>query len=120
MIACQQDSGLDIVRVPQSAYLAPDAAKPPAVVAEAGASDAGAFMVCVDAPGAPDDDKEDSEEAKPEGEMSDDFPDCPVKYEGRPLDPRTTQRHREHDGERACCYRTKGSQPQPLRRSGGE
>lgn len=120
-LACQQDSGLDIVRVPQSAYSSPDAARPSLPVTKDAGTEAGAFMVCIDAPPSTDDDKDEtSEEAKPEVEMSSDFADCPLKYEGRPLDPRTTQRHRDKDNERACCYRPKGTRPQPVRGSSGE
>ncbi len=121
-VACREESGLDVVRVPESAYLSPDASKPVRVVTSDAGSDAAAFMVCVQAPPSDgeDEDKGESTEPKPDSDSSTDFPDCPAKYEGRPLDPRTTQRHREHDDERACCYRPKGSQPQPVRGGRGE
>jgi hypothetical protein len=127
--ACRPDPGIDIVRVPPSAYLAADAA----VMVDAGLGDAApeasVFMLCIEAPqpndGKPDDD--DDGEGTPEelhgkapgdDDMSTDFPDCPNKYEGRNLDPRVTQRHRDKDDDKACCYRQAGSHPQPMRAGG--
>ncbi len=121
--ACRQDPGIDIVRVPAQAYLTPDAA--PVVAAAQGdaAPDGPApFMVCVDAPtpndGKPSDDEPEGESAEPG--MSSDFPNCPAELDDRNLDPRVTQRHREQGEEQACCYRQKGSPPQPVKSAHGE
>jgi hypothetical protein len=120
--ACREDPGLDIVRVPAQAYLAVDATPPVQTVADAG-SDGPVFMLCIEAPsaGKPSDDDDEDAQAEVKGpDMSTDFEDCPRRYEDRPLDPRITQRHREKGEESACCYRAKGSHPQPVRQGRGE
>ena len=121
--ACRQDPGIDIVRVPAQAYLSPDAAAVVVAARTDAAPDAPApFMVCVDAPppndGKPSDDEPEEESAGPE--MSSDFPNCPAQLDDRNLDPRVTQRHREQGEEQACCYRQKGSTPQPVKSAQGE
>jgi len=117
--ACREDPGIDIVRVPAQAYLPVDAAPPVQTVIDAG-SDAPVFMLCIEAPGGKPSDDEDGDAEAKGPEMSSEFEDCPRRYEDRPLDPRITQRHREKGEESACCYRAKGSRPQPVRQGRGE
>jgi hypothetical protein len=120
-LACRQDPGIDIVRVPAQAYLPVDAG--PVVEAKPDAApEAAVFMLCVEAP-RPNDGKPDDDDSTDEGdqpEMSSDFPDCPMKLDDRRLDPRVTQRHRAANEDQVCCYREKGSTPQPVRSSPGE
>lgn len=120
--ACRQDPGIDIVRVPATAYLPADASAPVAEAKPDAAPEASAFMLCVEAPPGPDGkpDEDDTPDGGDQPEMSSDFPECPLKLDDRNLDPRVTQRHRNDNEDRICCYREKGSQPQPVRTSPGE
>ena len=92
-----RDPGFDLIRVPESAYLAfdggPDAARSDA--GDAGRPDAGTALVqCYPVP--PDFDGD--------FQASDDFTDCPATHDGDAIDVPTTQRHRDKD-EAMCCYR---------------
>jgi len=93
------DSGLEIVRVPQSAYSSPDAAAKSDAEAVASA-DAGPdpLVLCIS--------RQDSEEASEE---------CPDEYQGRHYDEKVTTRHRSKgDDSTVCCYR-KGRVPRVIR-----
>jgi hypothetical protein len=89
------DPGFEIVRVPQSAYAAPDAATKnasPLATADAGPDP---VVLCVSHQDS--DDEQQSE--------------CPDEYQGRHYDEKTTTRHRSRgDDATVCCYR-KGRVP---------
>ena len=93
VIGCHgDDPGFDVVRVPRTAYAAPDAG----VHVDSGQGDAHEVMVvCIQELHDPGDE-----------EMAQDYPSCPVKHEDRSFDERATERHRKRDDENTvCCYR---------------
>ncbi len=106
--ACHNDSdrGFDIVKVPLSAYAAPDAS----VRGDAGADahvDAGhnLIVVCIDKPESKGDDDNN------EGEKADDG--CPSRWQDRNYDEKATERHHNSGEANACCYRRGRVAPRP-------
>jgi hypothetical protein len=102
VIGCRDasDPGFEIVRVPQSAYLAPDAAPKLDAAPVATTTDAGPepLVLCIS--------RQDT------GEESD---ECPDEHEGRHYDEKATARHRSKgDDSTVCCYR-KGRVPRSTR-----
>ena len=92
LVACRNDAdpGFDIVRVPLSAYAAPDASVQPDAEADAAPSESQPIVLCIQ-PQTPDDDSDS---------------DCADTYQGRSYDEKATARHRRKDGEEhVCCYR---------------
>jgi len=91
---CHRDAdlGLEMVRVPATAYGAPDAGadRDGAIAGDGGL---GPLVLCIEPPkqDGGDDDDESSDE-------------CPPHYQGRAYDEHVTQRHRNKD-DKVCCYR---------------
>ena len=91
LVACHHDDdpGFEIVRVPQSAYAAPDAGHGdggPALEKDGGS---GPLIVCIPQPSSDDESST----------------DCPETYQGRAYDDRVSTRHRNKGDDAACCYR---------------
>jgi hypothetical protein len=101
LVACRASPPFEIVQVPEIAYLGPDARAPApmSTAPDAGRDASSAFMLCIEPEAKDDDEEKTAEEAS---EFSD--PSCPTRYQGRFLDTRVTQRHRDN-GEHQCCYR---------------
>ena len=103
-VGCRDSSEPDfeIVRVPQSAYAAPDAA-PKVDAAPVASADAGPepLVLCVSLQDIGEDEK--AEEG------------CPDEYQGRHYDEKATARHRSKgEDSTVCCYR-KGRVPRSTR-----
>jgi hypothetical protein len=89
-----EDPGFEIVRVPRSAYVMPDAGKTDASPSHDSDAGVGPLIVCVPRGKAAteDDEQEDSDE-------------CPPHWDGRNYDPRVTTRHHDRGENDVCCYR---------------
>ncbi len=97
MLGCpNSDPGFDVVRVPETAYLTPDASH-----GDGGRTltrDAGSLPLIVCIP--------ELEEPGEEDKVATDYTSCPLEHEGRNFDSKATERHRKKDDESAvCCYR---------------
>lgn len=92
LVACHNDAdpGFEVVRVPASAYTAPDAgARDGATIFAAGDGGAEPLVLCI----------------KPPKKDDDESDDCAKRLEGRVYDERATTRHRHKGEEDVCCYR---------------
>ncbi|HEY1960439.1 MAG TPA: hypothetical protein VGH28_32735 [Polyangiaceae bacterium] len=107
LVACRNDSdpGFEIVRVPLSAYAAPDAStRADSDAGAAGPGEPEPVVLCITPASKGDDD-----------ENSDDDTDCAATHHGRAYDSHATDRHRKKDGEEhVCCYR-RGRSPRSRR-----
>lgn len=104
-LACRAAEGprFEVVRLPETAYLTPDAAAPP----DAGAREAGSGRGAgTSKPVLPSNCYAAPAKTPSDDEASSDFPDCvQAKSERLYLDPEKTRRTREKMGrEDVCCY----------------
>lgn len=103
--ACHRPEGpsFEVTRLPETAYLAPDAA----ILVDAGASEGGPSGrgTAVRKPVMPANCSKPPAKAPNEDEASSDFPEClQYKNERFYLDPDKTRRVREKMGDDVCCY----------------